>query len=201
MLYRYLAMTRGASAAVLSFIGSLSIACSGRPAGPLPDDRGRLTHWEITSARLGFEGCPDTQDFVDEFDDPAALVGTAISYEVAEDGRTAEWMICGSTDPSDCAPFEPPRRFTIQGSVLSADEPPFEVPAAGLDCSQIVNTTWTLTDRGETADWSVETRFDLVGTATACDTLEDVFRFDAPNGLGLRECAVTRSGRARYVDG
>jgi hypothetical protein len=178
-----------------------SLSCSFRAPGPAESERGRVTIWEVTEAGLDFAMCTDAPAWRARFGNPLDAVGGALSYRVAEDGRSAEALACERAAADACAPVVPRRVYTVDGSTLRFEPSPRRIPASGFDCVEEVSRTFTLEDRGETLDIAIVTAHALVGTATACARLDEAYAEmgTEKNTNGMRDCVVSFEAKAQYV--
>lgn len=185
---------------LLSVLGPLTGGCGPRPPGPNEDERGKVTHWEVVGASQTFEQCTDAPDWRAGFGDPGRLVGSFLSYRVADDGATATGLACESTAPDTCEPVDPPRVYRITENTLVSEEGPVLAPVEGIDCEQSVQTTWTLLDEGEDLAVEIATRYELSGSSTACADLDEIFvRIGTEaNTFGIASCSVVLNAQAEH---
>lgn len=176
------------------------LACEVRSPGPLPEDAGKVTYWQVVDASLNFAMCTDDETLRGDFTTPQTLIGSFLTYRVEEGARTATALECTSTEPASCGPSAPPRVFNVSGNELRSSGAPEEIPVVGFDCRQSVQTDWILVDQGEELSLDLVTRYNLTGTATACAALDDVFIQGGTNGLGIQACVVTLSARADFFE-
>lgn len=186
--------------ALLAMLGLGASGCGPRPPGPNEDERGKVTHWEVVDASQTFEQCTDAPDWRAGFGDPQELIGSFLSYRVAEDGATATALACETTAPETCRPVEPPRVYQIAENTLVAEESPLMAPVEGIDCEQSVQTTWALLDEGEDLAVEVATQYELTGSSTACADLDEIFvRIGTEtNTFGISTCSVVLRARAEH---
>lgn len=176
-------------------------ACDVRIPGPSEAEWGNITFWQLSAVERTFTMCTNDPVFMAGFPDPTSVEGTVIAYRVADDGQSATEVRCTSTNPDDCAPAEPARRFTVSEHTLTAEDAPVSAPVVGLDCSRFSQTVVQLVDEGDEASFQQSTRWTFSGTATACDALDEVFVRLGSNGMGLRSCEVRISARGEHLGG
>lgn len=174
-------------------------SCETRAPGPSEEDRGQITHWVIRSASQSFETCSDEAEFRADFGDPRALEGSAVSYRVSQDGRSAEGLACTSTAEEDCVPLEPARVYTIEDHTLSAAIGPIDVPVEGLECEQQLAGQWVLTDDGDQLRMVRSLAYELTGTSTGCAAVDAAYRALSSNGTGIVDCKITLEAEAEFV--
>lgn len=185
---------------LLALLAAALTACDPRAPGPLPEDEGKVTFWQIGEASLTFSMCTNDAALRESFTGADALVGTFLAYRVEEGGETATALECTTTEPSSCGPPTPPLVFAVNEHQLRSDGNPEEVPVVGFDCRQTVETDWLLVDEGDELALDITTRYALAGTATACEALDAVFVDLGTNGAGIKDCVGTLAGRADLFD-
>lgn len=182
---------------LLAFVPAV-VSCDVRPPGPSEDDRGKVTFWRIVESALNFSACTDDPTWRGVFQVP--IDGTTVSYRVSEDGQTAEALACTSTDPSTCIAVDPPRTFRVAEHQLTSEGEPRPTDVVGIDCEQLSETDWTIIDEGEGMQLAIDTSFNLVGTATACDELDRFYAELGGNGEGIRNCLIQLRARGELQD-
>ena len=177
-------------------LGLTSSACDVRPPGPLEEERGLVSFWEIVEADVTFDQCTDSPTWRNTFPEPSDFLNAFISYRVSEDGRSAVRVQCTTTDPTTCSPVDPPEIFTVEGNVLTLETPPAFGVVAGIDCEQSIAGRWRLVDEGSDMQVEIVNVFELTGTATACDELNNVFVQLGTNQTGIRSCQIIVNAQA-----
>lgn len=175
----------------------LAPACAPREPGPTEADYGKVSFWLIESAGVETSGCTDAASFTSEVPTPEGLIGSTLSYRIADDGQTAELLDCTSTDPASCASTEPARSFEISGHVFSNSRTA-ESPV-NATCNQQIVQTWTFEDGGEELSFAFVSAYALVGDATSCAEAQQAFVAGSSNGEGIDGCTLTVRGDASFT--
>ena len=151
---------------------------------------GRVEYWYVVETGLEFGACSDEPSFRRQIAPRAAEVGDVFVYRVSADGQSAHQQSCTSLLDSACRESDPPLVFSVAGAELqrSSEE---RQPLGTGGCNLVITQSWTGWDQGARMTLEISNALSLVDATAACADVDDAYRRQSPNGLGLEGCAFS----------
>lgn len=160
-----------------------------RLAGPLDDEVNAVTYWRVTDSSATVEQCTDAAQWSDAVTAPEFKDNSFLMYKVLEGKKEALMQSCDTTSASSCSDDKDGATWSIDQHTLSYQSDPVTI-SGDAKCDYLLQPTWTLVDKGETADWTVDLVFQAHPDKSDCVDFDAAVKKDSTNGHGILDCRI-----------